>query len=71
MALENWQSPFRRRTKNESIGKKILVLLTGYKVSIEKVKAKWHLYPLEDVEKTDKGIKRKLVVFQKMREETP
>jgi preflagellin peptidase FlaK len=47
------------------MAKKVLVLLTGYKVSIEKVKAKWHLYPLEDVEKIDNGIKRKLVVFPK------
>jgi preflagellin peptidase FlaK len=56
---------FEGEQENESIGKKILVLLTGYKVSIEKVKAKWHLYPLEDVEKIDNGIKRKLVVFPK------
>jgi len=56
---------FEGEQESESIGKKILVLLTGYKVSIEKVKAKWHLYPLEDLEKTDNGIKRKLVVFPK------
>jgi len=56
---------FEGEQKSESIGKKILVLLTGYKVSIEKVKAKWHLYPMEDVEKTQNGIKRKLVVFPK------
>lgn len=56
---------FEGEQKNESIGKKILVLLTGYKVSIEKVKARWHLYPLEDVEKTENGIKRKLVVLPK------
>jgi len=56
---------FEGEQESESLGKKILVLLTGYKVSIEKVKAKWHLYPLEDVEKTENGIKRKLVVFPK------
>lgn len=56
---------FEGGQKDESIGKKFLVLLTGYKVSIEKVKAKWHLYPLEDVEKTENGTKRKLVVFPK------
>ena len=56
---------FEGEQKTESIGKKILVLLTGYKVPIEKVKAKWYLYPLEDVEKNKNGIKRKLVVFPK------
>lgn len=56
---------FEGEQKSESIGKKILVLLTGYKVSIEKVKEKWHVYPLEDVEKTEKGVKRKLVLFPK------
>jgi len=56
---------FEGEQKSESVGKKILVLLTGYKVSVWKVKAKWHLYPLEDVEKTQNGIKRKLVVFPK------
>ncbi|MEM2440595.1 MAG: A24 family peptidase C-terminal domain-containing protein [Candidatus Bathyarchaeia archaeon] len=63
-----WQTGkafFEGEQKSESIGKKILVLLTGYKVSIWKVKEKWHLYPLEDVEKTQNGIKRKLVVLPK------
>lgn len=57
------KSLFEGEQREESVGKKILVLLTGYKVSIWKVKEKWHLYPLEDVEKTRDGIKRKLVVF--------
>ncbi|MEM2385697.1 MAG: A24 family peptidase C-terminal domain-containing protein [Candidatus Bathyarchaeia archaeon] len=54
---------FEGEQRSASVGKKILVLLTGYKVSVWKVKEKWHLYPLEDVEKTQNGIKRKLVVF--------
>ena len=56
---------FEGEQRSESVGKKILVLLTGYKVSVWKVKERWHLYPLEDVEKTQDGIKRKLVVFPK------
>ncbi|MEM1589370.1 MAG: A24 family peptidase C-terminal domain-containing protein [Candidatus Bathyarchaeia archaeon] len=56
---------FEDEQKSESIGKKILVLLTGYKVSFWKVKEKWHLYPLEDVERTQDGVKRRLVVFPK------
>jgi preflagellin peptidase FlaK len=48
----------------ESLGKKILVLVTGYKMPIAKLKEKWHVYPLEDVEEGNDGeqLKRKLVV---------
>jgi preflagellin peptidase FlaK len=52
--------------ENASLGRKILVLITGYKVSIAKLKEKWHVYPLEDIEETDeKTLKRKLVVIPK------
>jgi len=53
------------RGLDESFGKKLLVLVTGYKIPIKKLKEKWHLYPLEDVEKTENGLKRKLVVLPK------
>jgi preflagellin peptidase FlaK len=53
------------RGLGESFGKKLLVLVTGYKIPIDKLKEKWHLYPLEDVEKTENGLKRKLVVLPK------
>jgi len=48
----------------ESIGKKILVMITGYKVSVAKLKEKWHVYPMEDVEEEngETPLKRKLVV---------
>ena len=47
----------------ESIGKKILILITGYKVNIAKLKAKWHVFPMEDVEDSEEnGLERKLVV---------
>jgi preflagellin peptidase FlaK len=49
----------------ESIGKKILVLITGYKVSVAKLKEKWHVYPMEDVEGDEATFKRKLVVVPK------
>ena len=35
--------------QHQSFGKKILILATGYKVSISKLKEKWHVYPLEDI----------------------
>ncbi len=50
----------------ESLGKKLLVMITGYKVPISKLKEKWHVYPLEDIEETpEKGVKRKLIVLPK------
>jgi len=53
------------RGLGESFGKKLLVSVTGYKVPIHKLKEKWHLYPLEDVENVENGLKRKLVVLPK------
>ena len=48
----------------ESMGKKILVLITGYKVNICKLKEKWHIFPMEDaVENPQQVLKRKLVVI--------
>jgi len=53
------------RGLGESFGRKLLVLVTGYKIPIDKLKQKWHLYPLEDVENVENGLKRKLVVLPK------
>jgi preflagellin peptidase FlaK len=54
---------FEGEQRSESLGKKILILITGYKVPIDKLKEKWHIYPLEDVEETaEKGARRKLIV---------
>jgi preflagellin peptidase FlaK len=50
-----------------SFGKKILVLITGRKYSIATLKAKWHIYPMEDIdeENSENGVKRKLAVVPK------
>jgi preflagellin peptidase FlaK len=55
---------FEGTLTTESIGKKILVLITGYKISVAKLKEKWHVYPMEDVEEEngENPLKRKLVV---------
>ncbi len=45
----------------ESIGKKILVLITGYRMTISKVKEKWHIFPMEDLEENN-DVNRKLVL---------
>ncbi|RLI43142.1 hypothetical protein DRO59_01900 [Candidatus Bathyarchaeota archaeon] len=50
--------------QKESFWRKILVLITGYKVPIKKLKEKWHYYPLEDVkEKSENELQRKLIVM--------
>jgi preflagellin peptidase FlaK len=48
---------------SESIWKKFLVLITGYKMALTKVKEKWHIYPMEDVEDTEGSLKRKIVII--------
>ncbi len=49
--------------ENESAGKKILALFSGYKINLFKLK-NGHMFPLEDIEENDEGIKiRKLLVF--------
>lgn len=46
----------------ESIGKKLLVLITGYRVPIGKLQAKWHVFPMEDYKGSEGDVERKLVV---------
>ena len=54
--------------ETESFGRKILALISGYKVKMSKLE-KGHMYPLEDVELTEGGQKnRKLLVFPKYEE---
>ena len=54
---------FEGTLKNESFGRKIVVMITGYKVPIVKLKQKWHVYPMEDiVEDEENSAKRKLIV---------
>lgn len=50
---------------SEGASKKLMVLFTGYKMSISKVKETWHLFPLEDVDDQNIELKRKLVVVPK------
>jgi preflagellin peptidase FlaK len=55
---------FQGTLASESIGKKFLVLITGYKMTVSSVKAKWHIFPMEDIADNDQfiSLKRKLVV---------
>jgi preflagellin peptidase FlaK len=64
--LRKHEELFQGDHKKESIGKKILILVTGYKVPVEELKKKWHVYPMEDVEKNGEGkLRRKLVLLPK------
>jgi len=55
---------FEGKYENGSVGRKILVLITGYKVSVQKLKEKWHVYPLEDAEEdSTSNLRRKLVAL--------
>jgi preflagellin peptidase FlaK len=67
-----WHKKSKKKTfegtlATESIGKKIVTLITGYRVSVAKLKEKWHIYPMEDIEADGDGtlFKRKLVVVPK------
>jgi archaeal preflagellin peptidase FlaK len=63
----NGRKLFEDSLKSESIGKKLAVILTGYKMPVAKLQEKWHIFPLEDVEKQadSEEIKRKLLVIPK------
>ena len=58
---------FENTLANESAWKKFLVLVTGYQVSVAKLKAKWHIYPLEDIAEENGAatLNRKLVIVPK------
>jgi preflagellin peptidase FlaK len=69
MVLRNVVWHKRQRVKmfpgglaSQSIGKKLLVLVTGYKMNISKVKALWHVFPMEDISTESDMQKRILVV---------
>lgn len=62
--LKSGNELFGKNYENQSMGRKILVLITGYKVPLSKLKEKWHMYPMEDIEQNaDGATKRKLLVI--------
>jgi preflagellin peptidase FlaK len=63
--LKTGKKLFEGDYENESFGRKILILITGYRVSINKLKEKWHVYPLEDLDEEAGNLKRKLIVVPK------
>ncbi len=66
--MKNGKALFEGSLAKESIGKRILVLVTGKKFLISELKAKWHIYPLEDItseETNEISLKRKIVIIPK------
>jgi preflagellin peptidase FlaK len=62
--MKNGKEMFTGPLAHESLLKKITVLITGYKVTIGKLKEKWHVFPMEDIENQEgNGLNRKLVVI--------
>jgi len=65
-----WKSKTKKRLfegfEKESVGRKILTLLCGYKVKIAELEKGKHLYPLEDVYADEaEESRRKLLIFPK------
>ncbi len=61
---KNGSKMFSGTLASESLGKKFLVLITGYKMTVAKLKEKWHIFPMEDIEETgENSLKRKLIVI--------
>jgi preflagellin peptidase FlaK len=53
---------FEGSLTTESIVKKLVVMITGYKVTVAKLQETWHVYPMEDVNENGE---RKLVIVPK------
>jgi preflagellin peptidase FlaK len=55
---------FQGTLAKESVGKKLLVMITGHRVPLQKLKDTWHVYPMEDVQRdnAENPPKRKLLV---------
>ena len=59
---KNGKKMFTGTLAHESMWKKIVILITGYKVTVAKLKEKWHVFPMEDVDEA-RALQRKLVVI--------
>jgi archaeal preflagellin peptidase FlaK len=54
---------FEGSLAKESFVKKLLVLITGYRMKVGVLTAKWHVFPMEDIEETTGD--RKIVIVPK------
>ena len=60
---KNGKKMFTGTLALESAWKKAIILITGYKVTVAKLKEKWHVFPMEDVAGGETTLQRKLVVI--------
>jgi preflagellin peptidase FlaK len=60
---KNGKKMFTGTLAHESMWKKIVILITGYKVTVARLKEKWHVFPMEDVDEGASALQRKLVVI--------
>ncbi len=53
-----------RNTRLRILREKVIVLITGYKVDMTKLKEKWRVFPMEvlKIDANENGLKRKLIV---------
>ena len=65
--MKSWKKFFEGTLAKESAGKKLLVMITGYRVPLRRLKETWHVYPLEDVHEEDGSevLKRQLLAVPK------
>ncbi len=65
MRLKTGKPIFEGTLAKESMGKKILVLVTGRRFPLSTLQAKWHVYPMEDISEGGNGdaLQRKLIVL--------
>jgi preflagellin peptidase FlaK len=63
----NGKKFFEGTLAKESAGKKLLVMITGHRIALEKLKKTWHIYPMEDIqqENEETPAKRSLFVVPK------
>jgi archaeal preflagellin peptidase FlaK len=68
---KNGKPLFDGNLKQEPLWKKFLVIITGRKVNVAKLKGVWHLWPMEDLDVESGGIvNRKLFLIPHFDEET-
>ena len=62
--LKTGKPVFEGTLAKEPLGKRILVLITGRRVPLSTLEAKWHVYPMEDIaqESVEGTLQRKLMI---------
>ncbi len=59
------RSMFEGTLARESLGKRIMAIITGHKIDVTELEKKWHIYPMEDIDEENNGnqVKRYLSVI--------